>query len=198
MRRANELALAVVVIGITFASLILGELVPKRIALHRPETIASLMARPMALLSRASLPFVRFLSWSTEVVLRLLRMRAKDEPPVTEEEIQGLDEAGHGGRRVREGGACPGVAHLPPRRAENPGHHDAAHGHDLSRSGRRAAGESGAHRRHAVHPLSGMPRRACTKSAASSMPPSCWSGCCAARRSTSRPCCGPPCMCPRP
>ncbi|MBS1172918.1 MAG: hypothetical protein H6R12_1748, partial [Proteobacteria bacterium] len=91
---ADELALAAVVIGITFASLILGELVPKRIALHRPESIASLIARPMALLSRASLPFVRFLSWSTEVVLKLLRMRAKDDPPVTEEEIQGLMKQG--------------------------------------------------------------------------------------------------------
>jgi len=91
---ADELALAAVVIGITFASLILGELVPKRIALHRPESIASLIARPMALLSRVSLPFVRFLSWSTEVVLKLLRMRAKDDPPVTEEEIQGLMKQG--------------------------------------------------------------------------------------------------------
>lgn len=91
---AHELALAVVVIGITFASLILGELVPKRIALHHPESIASLIARPMALLSRASLPFVKSLSWTTEFMLKLLRVRDEEEPPVTEEEIQGLMRQG--------------------------------------------------------------------------------------------------------
>lgn len=91
---AHELALGIVVVAITFVSLILGELVPKRLALHHPETIAALFARPMTLLSRAGAPFVRFLAATTEGTLRILGVRKSDEPPVTEEEIQGLMRQG--------------------------------------------------------------------------------------------------------
>jgi putative hemolysin len=91
---AHEIALGIVVVGLTFASLIFGELVPKRLALHHPETIAALFARPMTLLSRAAAPFVRFLAATTEGTLRLLGVRKSDEPPVTEAEIQGLMRQG--------------------------------------------------------------------------------------------------------
>jgi putative hemolysin len=91
---AHEIALGVVVVGLTFASLIFGELVPKRLALHHPETIAALFARPMTWLSRAASPFVRFLAATTEGTLRVLGVRKSDEPPVTEEEIQGLMRQG--------------------------------------------------------------------------------------------------------
>lgn len=91
---ADELALAIVVVGITFASLIFGELVPKRLALHRPETIATLIARPMTWLSRAAAPFVKFLSLTTEGVLRLLGVREKPGPVLTEEELHGLMKQG--------------------------------------------------------------------------------------------------------
>src|SRR5438477_10446120 len=87
---AHQLALGIVVVGITFASLIFGELVPKRLAMHHPETIAALLARPMTLLSRVAAPFVRFLAATTEGTLRLLGVRKSDDPPVTEAEIQGL------------------------------------------------------------------------------------------------------------
>jgi len=91
---AHEIALGIVVVGLTFASLIFGELVPKRLALHHPETIAALFARPMTLLSRAAAPFVRFLAATTEGTLRLLGVQKSDEPPVTEAEIQGLMRQG--------------------------------------------------------------------------------------------------------
>jgi putative hemolysin len=91
---AGTVALAVVVIGITYGSLILGELVPKRLALHMPETIASRIALPMQLLSRAMSPFVRLLTFSTEGVLRLMGVRERVDETVTEAEIEGLMRAG--------------------------------------------------------------------------------------------------------
>jgi putative hemolysin len=91
---ATEFALAVVVIGITYGSLILGELVPKRLALHAPEAIASRMARPMQLLSRVMSPFVKVLTVSTEALLRLMGVRERVEATVTEAEIEGLMKAG--------------------------------------------------------------------------------------------------------
>ncbi|HEU0201638.1 MAG TPA: CNNM domain-containing protein, partial [Burkholderiaceae bacterium] len=65
------LILAIVVIGITYFSLILGELVPKRLALHAPEAIATRVALPMRWLATATLPFVKLLTLSTEGLLRL-------------------------------------------------------------------------------------------------------------------------------
>jgi putative hemolysin len=91
---ADELALAIVVIGITFFSLILGELVPKRLALHHPEAIAMLASRPMNWLARAASPFVHLLTFTTEGLLRLVGVRERGAPPVTEEEIQGLMKQG--------------------------------------------------------------------------------------------------------
>jgi putative hemolysin len=74
--------------------LIVGELVPKRLALNNPERIASFVARPMKILSTVALPVVRFLEISTQVVLKILRVRPSTEPPVTEEEIKVLIEQG--------------------------------------------------------------------------------------------------------
>jgi putative hemolysin len=87
----EPLALAVVVAGITFVTLVLGELVPKRLALNNPERIARLVARPLRGLSRAGVPLVRLLGGTTEAVLRLLGVRA-DAPRegVTEEDVRGL------------------------------------------------------------------------------------------------------------
>ena len=84
---SDELALTIVVIGITYLSLILGELVPKRLGLTLPEGLASVLARPMYVLSVIALPLVHLLSASTELVLRLLRVQKPTDPPVTEEEI---------------------------------------------------------------------------------------------------------------
>jgi len=91
---ANEIAIGIVVVGITYFSLILGELVPKRLAMHAPEAISTRIAIPMQLLSRAMHPFVKLLTVSCEVVLRLLGVREKVMETVTAAEIEGLMKAG--------------------------------------------------------------------------------------------------------
>jgi len=93
-RYADALALAAVVLGITYLSLIVGELVPKRIAMQHPERIAARVAGPMAALARLASPAVWVLSASTSVVLRVLRLPRPQEPPVTEAEIKVLLEQG--------------------------------------------------------------------------------------------------------
>jgi putative hemolysin len=95
--RASELsATAMVVIVITFLTIIFGELVPKRIGQIYPETVARLVARPMEWLSTIARPFVRLLTVCTEACLRLLGMHNPPDRSVTEEEIaaslvEGLD-----------------------------------------------------------------------------------------------------------
>jgi putative hemolysin len=83
-------ALAVVVTAITYFSLVIGELVPKAIALSNPEGIAARVAAPLAVVARVTTPFVRVLSASTSVVLAVLRVRVPVEHRVTEEEIRSL------------------------------------------------------------------------------------------------------------
>ena len=91
---AESLALGIVVVGITFVSIVLGELVPKRIALHNPEQIASILAGPMMVVSRMLTPFVWLLGRITDFVLKTLGVKPGTEPPVTEEEIQLLIDQG--------------------------------------------------------------------------------------------------------
>jgi putative hemolysin len=93
-RYAEPLSLAVMVVVVTYVSLILGELVPKRLALTRPETIASLISRPMDLIARLGRPIVYVLSVSTDSVLGLLRVRQTAPPSVTVEEIKVMLEQG--------------------------------------------------------------------------------------------------------
>ena len=88
------LALASVVVLITFFNLVIGELVPKRIALSNPERIASLAASPLRTFSRIVYPVIVLLSASTELVLRALGVRSYVEPGVTEEEIRILIDQG--------------------------------------------------------------------------------------------------------
>ncbi len=85
-----SLGLVVVITTITFCSLILGELVPKRLALAHPERIAIIMARPMHLLSQWATPLVWLLSATTDLILSLLRVPPNREALVTEEEITAL------------------------------------------------------------------------------------------------------------
>ncbi len=95
-RAADISATAMVVIVITFLTIIFGELVPKRVGQIHPETVARLVARPMEWLSTIARPFVRLLTVSTEACLRLLGMHNVPDRSVTEEEIaaslvEGLD-----------------------------------------------------------------------------------------------------------
>jgi putative hemolysin len=91
---AHGIALSLTVVALTYFSVVVGELVPKRLALLAPEGVAALVARPMQLLARVAHPVVVVLSASGSLVLRLLRARRKDEPPVTDEEIKVLMEQG--------------------------------------------------------------------------------------------------------
>lgn len=91
---AQVLAFFLVVAVIAYFSLVLGELVPKRVALRHPEPIAKFVARPMALLAKLGHPVVRLLSFSTDAVLRLFGERGREEPSVTEEEVRVLLEQG--------------------------------------------------------------------------------------------------------
>lgn len=86
----ETLAIAIVVMAITYLSLIAGELVPKRIALNKAEVIACFAAPIMRSLSRATAPFVWLLGASTEAMLKLLRVPEKAEQTVTEEEVKSL------------------------------------------------------------------------------------------------------------
>ncbi|WP_460417694.1 hemolysin family protein [Pseudomonas sp. microsymbiont 2] len=87
-------ATAVVVIVITYVSIVIGELVPKRIGQINPEGVACLVARPMVSLAFLTRPFVAVLSWSTQTILRIMGVRAVDNSGVTEEEIQAMLEEG--------------------------------------------------------------------------------------------------------
>jgi len=91
---ADSAALGIVVIGIAFVSIVLGELVPKRIALHNPERIAATLAGPMIVVSRLFSPLVWLLGRVTDFVLKLMGIEPGTEPPVTEEEIQLLIDQG--------------------------------------------------------------------------------------------------------
>lgn len=101
-RYAHVAAMAIVVVGISYFSLILGELVPKRIALLDAERIASRLARLMRSLSVIGAPMEWVLSATADALIRLVPMRGEPGPPVTDEEI---------GFMLREGVA---TGHIPP------------------------------------------------------------------------------------
>lgn len=85
---AGTISSVVVILIITYLSLIVGELVPKQLALQRAESVASRMAPSMKLLATVSAPIVWFLSASSDIVLKLLRADQSDDPAVTEEEVK--------------------------------------------------------------------------------------------------------------
>ena len=87
-------ATALVVLVITYVSIVVGELVPKRIGQINPEGIARLVARPMRFLALVTRPFVRLLTSSTEGILRLMGQRERADQGVTEEEIHAMIDEG--------------------------------------------------------------------------------------------------------
>lgn len=91
---ADNLSFGLVVLIITYFSLVIGELIPKRLALHSPDRIAAAVAAPMKRLSRLTSPLVAVLEGSTNGLLRLFGLRESEEPPVTEDEIKVLIEQG--------------------------------------------------------------------------------------------------------
>jgi putative hemolysin len=91
---AKSIGIGGVVLAITYVSLVLGELVPKRLALGNPEGIARVMAPGMTRLSRWAGPVVRLLGGSTELALRVIGVKKQAEPRVSEEEVRVLLEEG--------------------------------------------------------------------------------------------------------
>lgn len=91
---ARGFALTLVVVCLTYFSVVIGELVPKRLGLLAPETIAALIAAPMNMLTRLTRPLVWLLSSSSSLVLHLIGARRREEPPVTNDEINVLMEQG--------------------------------------------------------------------------------------------------------
>jgi putative hemolysin len=118
---AKVLSITLIVLAITYLTLIFGELVPKRIALGNPEAIAMRVARPMRYLSFAAAPLVFVLSRSTEIVLKILRISEAGEPPITEEEIKIMLEEGTetGVFEKTEVSMVEGVFNLGDRRVES-------------------------------------------------------------------------------
>jgi putative hemolysin len=106
VRWSEELAFGLVVGGITFASVIFGELVPKRLALTSPERVAMLVAPVMAALAQLLRPAVWLLTASTGVVFRLLGIRETAEQKVTEEDIKALIAQGRVSGSVHAGEAA--------------------------------------------------------------------------------------------
>ncbi len=91
---AKQVSLGLVVLAITYLSLVIGELVPKRIGLGNPEGIALTMAKFMNRLSVIAAPLITFLSKSTEVLLKLFGVKPRAEAVVSEEEVRGLMQEG--------------------------------------------------------------------------------------------------------
>ncbi len=95
---AEAIGMGTVVVTLTFLSLVIGELVPKRLALSNPERIASLMGRPLDALSRLARPVIWSLGIATDAVLFVLRVKPKPQPAVSEDEVKSLmQEGSHAG-----------------------------------------------------------------------------------------------------
>jgi putative hemolysin len=93
-KSSEIIATVLVVVCITYLTIVIGELVPKRLGQSDPEGIARVVARPMQILATATRPFVRLLSSSTDAILRLMGKHEQTQPSVTEEEIHALLEEG--------------------------------------------------------------------------------------------------------
>lgn len=91
---AEAVGIGVVVVLLTFFSLVIGELLPKQLALNQPERLAAAMARPMHVLSIVASPVVKLLSFSTGLLIRMLGIKPVKESPVSAEEIKILLEQG--------------------------------------------------------------------------------------------------------
>lgn len=111
---SHTIGFGIVVLGITYLSLIIGELVPKRMALTRPDAFASALARPLWLIALLASPLVYVLTVSTDALLRLLNLKLSDEPVLVNEEIRLLLKEGteQGAVEVTEQKMVEGVLRL--------------------------------------------------------------------------------------
>ena len=91
---ANSIAVGIVVVTLTFFSLVLGELLPKRIGLNYPENIAKAVALPMKFVSLVTMPFIWLLTTSTDFLLKMFQIKPTADGKVTEEEIKAIIKEG--------------------------------------------------------------------------------------------------------
>jgi len=87
---SETLAITIIVITLTFFSLVLGELVPKRIGLAMPEKVTKLLSYPMYFISLIAAPFIWLLTFTTDLFIKILNIRKSKESHVTEEEIKAI------------------------------------------------------------------------------------------------------------
>lgn len=99
---ADSIAVGIVVLVLTFFSLVLGELLPKRIGLNYPEAIAKAVAVPMKIISILTAPFIWLLTISTEFLLKIFHIKPSADGKVTEEEIKAIIKEGTEGGEVQE------------------------------------------------------------------------------------------------
>ena len=99
---AHSLSVGIVVVVLTFFSLVLGELLPKRIGLNYPEAIAKAVAVPMKMVSIVTMPFIWLLTVSTDFVLDVFKIKPTADGKVTEEEIKAIIKEGTEGGEVQE------------------------------------------------------------------------------------------------
>ncbi|MEL1245525.1 hemolysin family protein [Flavobacterium sp. DGU11] len=99
---AENISVGIVVVILTFFSLVLGELLPKRIGLNYPEAIAKAMALPMKYISIITAPFIWLLTSTTDFLLKIFSIRPTADGKVTEEEIKAIIKEGTEGGEVQE------------------------------------------------------------------------------------------------
>jgi putative hemolysin len=99
---AESIGVVIVVVVLTFFSLVLGELLPKRIGLNHPESIAKAVALPMKIISQITAPFIWLLTISTDGLLKVLKIKPTADGKVTEEEIKAIIKEGTEGGEVQE------------------------------------------------------------------------------------------------
>lgn len=97
-----SIGVGIVVVVLTFFSLVLGELLPKRIGLNHPENIAKAVAVPMKIISQITAPFIWLLTISTDGLLKILKIKPTADGKVTEEEIKAIIKEGTEGGEVQE------------------------------------------------------------------------------------------------
>lgn len=99
---AKSIATLVILVGLTYFSLVLGELLPKRIGMAIPEKISKVFAYPMDFLSKVTAPFIWLLTLSSDLLLKVLPFPSSRENTVTEEEIKALVKEGNEGGVVQD------------------------------------------------------------------------------------------------
>ncbi len=99
---SEPIATSVIVITLTFFSLLLGELVPKRIGLTMPETISKILSYPMYWISVFTAPFIWLLTFSSDMIIKLFGIKPTTESKITEEEIKAIIQEGTEGGAIQE------------------------------------------------------------------------------------------------